>query len=101
MIQDILEEEDMELDWDFRLSLINDIVKEQITLESSVTTLNRLFLFLKGQCHKGYFTNHLPQAPDNNVRVFSNFFQNSRRYSQLKVHHWYQRYKWQICRWCC
>jgi hypothetical protein len=30
MIQDILEEEDMELDWDFRLSLINDIVKEQI-----------------------------------------------------------------------
>jgi hypothetical protein len=34
MIQDILEEEDMELDWDFRLSLINDIVKEQITLES-------------------------------------------------------------------
>ncbi len=42
MIQDILEEEDMELDWDFRLSLINDIVKEQITLESSVSTLTRI-----------------------------------------------------------
>ncbi len=41
-IQDILEEEDMELDWDFRLSLINDIVKEQITLESSVSTLTRI-----------------------------------------------------------
>ncbi len=36
----------MELDWDFRLSLINDIVKEQITLESSVTTLNNFVLVL-------------------------------------------------------
>jgi hypothetical protein len=29
-VQDILEEEEMELDWDFRLSLINDIVKDNI-----------------------------------------------------------------------
>jgi hypothetical protein len=27
-----------------------------------------------------------PQAPDNNIRVFSNFFKNSPRYSQVKVH---------------
>ncbi len=32
-----------------------------------------------------------PQAPENNIRVISNFFENSRRYSQVKVHH-----RWQI-----
>jgi hypothetical protein len=31
--------------------------------------------------------NHLPQAPENNIRVISNLFENSRRYSQVKVHH--------------
>jgi hypothetical protein len=31
-----------------------------------------------------------PQAPENNTRVISDFFENSWRYSQIKMHHWYQ-----------
>jgi hypothetical protein len=27
----------------------------------------------------------VPQAPDNNIKIISNFFENSRRYSQVKV----------------
>jgi hypothetical protein len=38
-----------------------------------------------------------PKAPDNNIRINSNFFGNSRRYSQVKVHHQCQRHRWQIC----
>jgi hypothetical protein len=34
-----------------------------------------------------FFINHLPQAPVNNIRIISNFFENSGRYSQVKVHH--------------
>jgi hypothetical protein len=30
------------------------------------------------------------QAPEYTIRTVLNFFQNSRRYSQLKVHHWCQ-----------
>ncbi len=37
-----------------------------------------------------------PQAPDNNIRIILIFFENSRRYSQLKVHHRCQRHRWQI-----
>ncbi len=37
-----------------------------------------------------------PQAPDKNIRIISNFFENSRRYSQVKVHHRCQRHRWQI-----
>ncbi len=37
-----------------------------------------------------------PQAPDNNIRIISNFFENSRRYSQVKVHHRCQQHWWQI-----
>jgi hypothetical protein len=33
--------------------------------------------------------NHLPHAPENNIRVISNFFESSRRYLQVKVHRWY------------
>ncbi len=48
----------------------------------------------------------LPQAPENNIRVISKFFENSRRYSQVKVHHRClhhrclhhrcQKHRWQI-----
>ncbi len=41
-----------------------------------------------------------PQAPENNIRVISNFFENSRRYSQMKVRHRYLQYQWQICHQC-
>ncbi len=44
-----------------------------------------------------FFMNHLPQAPDNNIGIISNFFENSRRYSQVKVHQRCQRHRWQIC----
>jgi hypothetical protein len=37
-----------------------------------------------------------PQVPENNIKVISNFCENSRRYSQLKVHHRYQRHQWKI-----
>jgi len=38
-----------------------------------------------------FFMNRLPQSPENNIRVISNFFESSRRHSQVKVHHRYQR----------
>ncbi len=31
-----------------------------------------------------------PQTPENNIRIISNFFENSPRYSQVKVHNQYQ-----------
>ena len=37
-----------------------------------------------------------PQDPENNIRVIQNFFENSQRYSQVNVHHRYQRHRWQI-----
>jgi hypothetical protein len=37
-----------------------------------------------------------PPAPEYPIRAVSNFFENSRRYSQVKVHHRYQRHRWQI-----
>jgi hypothetical protein len=43
----------------------------------------------------GFFSRiTIPQAPDNNIRIISNFFENSRRYSQVKVHHRCQRHRW-------
>ncbi len=49
--------------------------------------------FLKGQCHKIFdfwFFSWIsfPQATKYINRAVSNFFENLRRYSQLKVHHW-------------
>ncbi len=60
---------------------------------------------LKGQCHEIFCFRFFswitfPQAPDNNNRIISNFFKNSRRYSQVKVHHRCQRHRWQICHRC-
>ncbi len=51
---------------------------------------------LKGQCHEIFdfwFFSWIsfPQAPEYTIRVVSNFFENSRRYSQLKVCHRCQR----------
>ncbi len=60
---------------------------------------------LKGQCHEIFCFRFFswitfPQVPDNNIRIISNFFKNSRRYSQVKVHHRCQRHRWQICHQC-
>ncbi len=61
-----------------------------------------LLLSLKGQCHEiflPYFFSWIsfPPAPEYPIRTVSNFLKNSRRYSQIKVHHWYQLHRWQIC----
>ncbi len=52
---------------------------------------------LKGQCHAIFcfwFFSWIsfPPAPDYSIKTVSNFFENSRRYSQLKC----QRHQWQI-----
>ncbi len=61
-----------------------------------------LMTLLRGQCHEIFRFRFcvwiiFHQAPENNTRVIENFFENSRRYSQVKVHHRYQRHWWQIC----
>ncbi len=58
-------------------------------------------LFLNGQCHEIFdfwFFSWIsfPQAPEYITRAVSNFFENSRRYSQLKVHHWCRWHRWQM-----
>ncbi len=60
---------------------------------------------LKGQCHEIFCFSFFswisfPPAPEYPIRTVSNFFENSRRYSQVKVHHRYQRHRWQICHRC-
>ncbi len=62
-------------------------------------------LSLKGQCHEIFCFRFFswitfPQAPENDIRVISKYFENSRRYSQVKVHHRCQRHRWQICHRC-
>ncbi len=56
---------------------------------------------LKGQCHEifcfwFFYWISFPQASDYTIRAVSNFFENSRRYSQLKVCHRCQRHRWQM-----
>ncbi len=60
---------------------------------------------LKGQCHEifcfWYFSwISFPPAPEYSTKTVSNFFENSRRYSQVKEHHRYQRHRWQNCHRC-
>ncbi len=56
---------------------------------------------LKGQCHEIFcflFFSWIsfPPAPEYHIRTVLNFFENSRRYSQAKVPHRYQRHRCQI-----
>ncbi len=56
---------------------------------------------LKGQCHEIFdfwFFSWIsfPQAPEYTFRAVSNFFENLRRYSQLKVHHRCCWHRWQM-----
>jgi hypothetical protein len=56
-----------------------------------------IYRYLKGQCHEifcfwFFLWISFPPAPEYPIRTISNFFQKSRRYSQLKVDH-----RWQIC----
>ncbi len=63
--------------------------------------LSRSRLPLKGQCHEIFdfcFFSWIsfPQAPEYTIMVVSNFFENLRRYSQLKVCHRCQQHLWQM-----
>jgi hypothetical protein len=40
--------------------------------------------------------NQFPQAPEYTIRAVSNFFENSRRYSQLKMRHRCHWHRWQM-----
>ncbi len=56
---------------------------------------------LKGQCHEifcfWFFSSIcFPPAPECPSRTVSNFFENSRRYSQLKVDHQCSWHRWQM-----
>ncbi len=56
---------------------------------------------LKGQCHEIFdfwFFSWIsfPQSPEYTMRAVSNFFKNSRRYSQLNFCHRCQRHRWQM-----
>ncbi len=51
---------------------------------------------LKGQCHEIFCYRFFSLAPENNSRVISNFFENSRRYAQVKMHR-YQQHRRHIC----
>ncbi len=56
---------------------------------------------LKGQCHEIFdfwFFSWIsfPQASEYTTTAISNFFENSRRYLRLKVHHRCQRHWWQM-----
>ncbi len=58
-------------------------------------------IHLKGQCHEIFdfcFFSWIsfPQASEYTTTAISNFFENSQRYSRLKVHHRCQRHRWQI-----
>jgi hypothetical protein len=53
------------------------------------------------KCHDIFFhESSSPKAPENNVRIISNFYENLRRYLQVKVHHQYQQHLWEICHLC-
>ncbi len=57
--------------------------------------------FIKGTvsrdfCFWFFWWISFPPAPEYCIRTVSNFFENSRRYSQVKVHHRYQRHRRQI-----
>ncbi len=58
-------------------------------------------IHLKGQCHEIFcfwFFSWIsfPLAPEYSIKTVSNFFENSRRYSQLKVCHRCHWHRWQI-----
>ncbi len=79
-----------------------DVFLREINIEKiAVSVVLGFFKQLKGQCHEifcflFFFKNQFPPAPEYTVKTVSNFFENSLRYSQVKVHHQYQRHQWQI-----
>ncbi len=64
-------------------------------------TFNLLKGFFKGTVSRDFlllvlFMNQFPPAPEYSIKTVSNFFENLRRYSQLKVCHRCQQHWWQM-----
>ncbi len=75
------------------------------SLQLPVETLFYSLRYLKGQCHEIFcfwFFSWIsfPPAPEYPIRDRFEFFRKLRRYSQVKVHHRYQRHRWQISHRC-
>ncbi len=71
--------------------------------EERTSTDRAVESLLKGQCHEVFdfcFFSWIsfPQAPEYTNRAVSNFFENSRRYSQLKVYHRCRWHRWQMAK---
>jgi hypothetical protein len=58
----------------------------------TVTERDSVFFF----CFWFFSWISFPPTPEYPIRTVSNFLENLRRYSQVKVHHRYQRHRWQI-----
>jgi hypothetical protein len=85
--------------------LVKETLRRSITVTSSVNWVSRDQRRIKGTVSRDFlllvfFMNQFPPAPDYHIRTVSNFFENSRRYSQVKVHQRYQRHRRQICHRC-
>ncbi len=85
----------------FKLQNFNNFVWTPLGSRVNIY-INFAFEFtFKGQCHEIFdfwFFSWIsfPQSPEYTMRAVSNFFENSRRYSQLKVCHWRQWHRWQM-----
>ncbi len=73
-----------------------DPVPTSNNLEDSIIDFENL----KGQCHEifrfWFFSISFPPAPEYPIRTVSNFFENSWRYSRLKVDHRCRWHRWQM-----
>ncbi len=74
---------------------------EQQCKQRRFSSFQHLTSNLKGQCHEIFcfwFSSWTssPQASDYTIRAVSNFFENSWRYSQLKVCHRCHWHRWQM-----
>ncbi len=68
----------------------------------SKTLISTVLWLLKGTVSRDYLLLFFswisfPPAPEYSIKTVAIFFKNSRRYSQVKVHHRCQQYQWQIC----
>jgi hypothetical protein len=87
-----------ELTYDFHW---HPAVVASVVVQEVVVPVATALIMLKGQCHE-IFDFRLStwisflQAPDYTIRAVSNFFANSQRYSQLKVHHRCRWRRWQL-----
>ncbi len=83
--------------WNMFLNLDSTVAPQKVPrpLSTSRTWAKKRSM---GQCHEitcfRFFSWIIfLQAPENNLWVILNFFENSPRYSQVKVHYWHQRHR--------